>query len=50
MGKVNELNIKNRTYYFFDDMIDVRNFHSDLLKTDKKPKDVDKDVDIYYIG
>ena len=42
-----EVNIKNRTYYFFGDMIDIRNFHSDLLKIDKKPH---KDIDIYYIG
>ena len=27
MGEVKELNIKNRTYYYFDDMIDIRNFH-----------------------
>ena len=26
MGETKELNIKNRTYYFFDDMIDIRNF------------------------
>ena len=42
-----EVNIKNRTYYFFDNMIDIKNFHSDLLKTDRKPY---KDIDIYYIG
>ena len=47
MGQVKEINIKNRTYYFFDNMIDIKNFHSDLLKTDRKPY---KDIDIYYIG
>ena len=47
MGKVKELNIKNQTYYFLDDMIDIRHFHSNLLKIDKKPY---KDVHIYYIG
>ena len=47
MGKVKELNIKNQTYYFLDDMINIRNFHSNLLKIDKKPC---KDIDIYYIG
>ena len=35
MGEVKELNIKNRTYYFIDDMIDIRNFHLNLLKIDK---------------
>ena len=47
MGEIKELNNKNQTYYFFNDMIDVRNFQSNLLKIDKKPY---KDFDIYYIG
>ena len=47
MGQVKEINIKNQTYYFFDDMIDIKNFHSNLLKIDKK---LHKDTDIYYIG
>ena len=47
MGEVKEINIKNQTYYFFDDMIDIRNFHSNLLKIDKKSY---KGIDIYYIG
>ena len=47
MGKVIELSIKNQTYYFFNDVIDIRNFHSNLLKVDKKSY---KDIDIYYIG
>ena len=47
MGEVKELNKKNQTYYFFNDMIDIKNFHSNLLKIDKKPC---KDIDIYYIG
>ena len=47
MGQVKEVNIKNRSYYFFDDMNDIKNFHSNLLKIDKKSH---KDIDIYYIG
>ena len=47
MGEVKELNIKNRTYYFFNDMIDIKNFHSNLLKIDKKSHE---DINIYYIG
>ena len=47
MGKVKEINIKNQTYYFFNDMIDIRKFHSNLLKIDKKSH---KYIDIYYIG
>ena len=47
MGKVKELKIKNQTYYFFNDMIYISNFHSNLLKIDKKSY---KDIHIYYIG
>ena len=47
MGKVKELNIKNRTYYYFNDIIDIKDFQSNLLKIDKKQH---KDIDIYYIG
>ena len=47
MGKVIELNIKNRTYYYFNDIIDIKDFQSNLLKIDKKQY---KDIDIYYIG
>ena len=44
MGEVKELNIKNRTYYFFNDIINVKEFDSNLLKIDKKSY---KDIDIY---
>ena len=47
MGVIKELNIKNQTYYFFNDMINIQNFHQKLLKIDKKYY---KDFDIYYIG
>ena len=47
MGKVKKLNIKNRTYYYFNDIINIKDFHSNLLKIDKKQY---KDIDIYYIG
>ena len=47
MGQVKEINIKNQTYYFFDDMINIKIFQSNLLKIDKKSY---KDIDIYYIG
>ena len=36
-----------QTYYFFDDMIDIKNLHLNLLKIDKK---LHKDIDVYYIG
>ena len=47
MGGIKQLNIKNETYYFYDDIINIKNFQSNLLKIDKKPY---KDFDIYYIG
>ena len=39
--------MKNGTYYYFDDMINIKNFQSNLLKIDRKPY---KDFNIYYIG
>ena len=39
--------IKHRTYYFFNDMINIENFDSNLLKIDKK---LYKNIDVYYIG
>ena len=33
MGSIKEISIKNRTYYFFNDVI--KNFDSNLLKMDK---------------
>ena len=36
MGRINQVNIKSRTYYFLNDMINIKNFNSDLLKIEKK--------------
>ena len=47
MGNIKQINIKNRTYYFFKDMINIEDFDSILLKIDKKSF---KNIDIYYIG
>ena len=47
MGQVKAINIKNRTYYFFNGMINIEVFDSNLLKIDKK---LNKNIDIYYIG
>ena len=47
MGKVKQIEIKNRTYYFYNNMINLENFESDLLKIDKKHYN---GIDIYYIG
>ena len=47
MGKVKQINIKNKSYYFFDHMIEIKNFHSNVLKIDKESH---KDINVYYIG
>ena len=47
MGEVKQINIKNRTYYFCKNIIDLKNFEPNLLKIDKKSY---KNIDIYYIG
>ena len=35
MGNIKQVNIKNRTYYFFNNMINIKDFDSNLLKIDK---------------
>ena len=47
MGEVKQINIKNRTYYFYNDMIGIKNFDAKLLKIDKKSY---KDIGIYNIA
>ena len=47
MGNIKEINTSNRTYYFFDEMINIKEFDSNLLKIDKKSY---KNIGIYYIA
>ena len=47
MGEVKQINIKNRTYYFYNDIIDLKDFDARLLKIDKKSY---KNIGIYNIG
>ena len=47
MGEVKQINIKNLTYYFYNDMINIKNFDPILLKIDKKSF---KGIGIYNIG
>ena len=47
MGKVKQIEIKNQTYYFYNDKINLKNLDSNLLKIDKKHYKV---INIYYIG
>ena len=42
-----DIDIKNRTYYFFSDIINIKNFDPDNIKLDEKPY---RKIFIYYIG
>ena len=46
-GVVKQIDIKNRTYYFYNDMINIKKHDSNLLKIYKKSY---KDIGIYNIG
>ena len=47
MGNTEQINMKNRTYYFYNDLINIKDFDSSLLKLDKKSF---KNISAYYIG
>ena len=47
MGEVKQINIKNRSYYFYNDMISLKYFELNLLKIDRKSY---KNIGIYNIG
>ena len=47
MGNIKQINIKNHTFYFFNDMINIENIDSSLIKSDKKSY---KNIGIYNIG
>ena len=44
---VEDINIKNHTYYFFDDIINIKDFDPNNIKIDEKSY---KNILIYYIG
>ena len=46
MRNIKQIKIKNPTYYFFNDMINIKNFDLNLQKIDKKSC---KSIDIYYV-
>ena len=47
MEETKQINIKNRTYYFYNDQIDLKDFSARLIKIDKKDYN---EINIYYIG
>ena len=46
-NKAKDIDIKNRTYYFLNDIINIKNFDSNNIKIDEKSY---KNILIYYIG
>ena len=47
MGTIKQIDIKNRIYYFYNDMIHIKNFDAKLLTIDKKSY---KGIGIYSTG
>ena len=47
MGKVKQINIKNRSYDFYNDQIDLKDIDARLLKVDQNNY---KEIGIYYTG
>ena len=47
MGEVKQINIKNRSYCFYSNMINIKDFEPNLLKIDRKSY---KNIGIYNIG
>ena len=46
-NNVKDINIKNHTYYFFDDIINIKDFDPNNTKIDQKPY---KNILIYKIA
>ena len=47
MGEIKQINIKNQTYYFCSDLINLDEFDKGKIKVDRKNFE---DIDIYYLG
>ena len=47
METIKQINIKNKTYYFYNDIINLDEFNESKIKFDKKDFN---DIDIYYLG
>ena len=47
MGETKQINIKNRTYYFYNDQIDLKNFDARLLKINRKDYN---EIDIFILA
>ena len=45
--KIKDIDIKNKMYYFFDVVINIKHFDPNNIKLDEKPH---KNILIYYVG
>ena len=46
-NKFKNIYMKNHTYFFFDEMVNVKNLDPNKIKIDERPH---KNILIYYIG
>ena len=47
MGGIKQIIVKNRTYYFYNNIINLDEFDGSKIKVDRKHFN---DIDIYYLG
>ena len=47
MGEIKQIIVKNRTYYFYNNVINLDEFDGSKIKVDRKNF---RDIDIYYLG
>ena len=48
MAITKQMNIKNRTYYFYNELIKLFDFDPNMLKLDKKKKNIQRYRDFLY--
>ena len=47
MAEIKQINVKNETYYFYNDIINLDEFDGSKIKVGRKKFN---DIDIYYLG
>ena len=47
MEEIKQINIKNRTYYFYNDIKNLDEFDGSKIKVERKHFN---DIDVYYLG
>ena len=50
MGVIKQINIKNRTYYFYNEKTKIKNFEPNLFKIDRKSyKNIGSTIEIFWV-